>query len=98
MATLQLDYIQRETRRRYHLTGAEGTIEWDLQTGTVNLYRAAEKRTHSIDCRTDDFNEMYVEQMRHVLDGVRSGVPPVTPLSHAAAVLDLQLALRATVS
>lgn len=98
VATLQLDYIQRESRRRYHLTGAEGTIEWDLQAASVNLYCAAEKRTHSIDCRTDDFNEMYVEQMRHVLDGVRSGVPPVTPLSHAATVLDLQLALRATVA
>lgn len=96
VATLQLDYLQRDPRRRYHLTGVEGTAEWDLQSGAVRIYRAADRRTEAVDCRTEDLNAMYVDQMRHVLDGARSGVQPVTPLSHAVRVLDLQLALAAT--
>lgn len=96
VATLQLDYIQREPRRRYHLTGTEGTIEWDLQAAAIRLYTAADKLTQTIDCRIDDLNEMYVAQTRHVLQGVRTGCTPVTPLAHAARVLELQLALRAT--
>ncbi len=94
IATVQLDYIQRQPRRRYHLTGTGGTIEWDLQAGIVTLYTAADRQTTVIDCRTSDLNEMYVAQMRHVLVGMRDGIAPVTPLAHAAAALDLQLALQ----
>ena len=98
VATLQLDYIQREPRRRYHFTGTEGTIEWDLQAASVHLYKATDRLTHTIECRMDDLNEMYVAQTRHVLDGVRTGCTPMTPLAQAAQVLELQLALRATVA
>lgn len=94
VATVQLDYIQRETRRRYHLTGTEGTIEWDLNDGIVAVFTAVDRKTETHHCDVADINEMYVEQMRHVLQGVREGIGPITPLAHAADVLDLQLALR----
>jgi len=32
--------------------------------------------------------------MRHVLDGVRRAAVPLTPVSHAAEVLALQVAIR----
>jgi predicted dehydrogenase len=96
IATLQLDYLQREARRRYHLTGTEGTIEWDLQDGAVRIFTVAERETERLARGLDDLNEMYVEQTRHVLAGVREGAAPVTPISQAAEVLLLQTALRET--
>ena len=94
LATMQLDYIQREPRRRYHITGTEGTIEWNLQYGRVDLIRAADKTTQSFAVPLGDVNEMYVKQTRHVLDAIAQGLPPVTSLAQAAAVLELQLGLK----
>jgi predicted dehydrogenase len=94
LATIQVDYIQREARRRYHLTGTEGTIEWDLQFDRVDVFRAADKRTERLEIPLGDVNEMYVAQVRHVLEAIRQGLPPVTSLDHAMAVLGLQLALK----
>jgi hypothetical protein len=36
---------------------------------------------------------MYVHQMRHVLEGVRTGAAPITPLTVARDVLRAQLAV-----
>ena len=94
LATLQLDYIQREYRRRYHISGDAGTIEWDVRSGVVNCYRAETGRTETIETPLGDVNDMYVAQMQHVLDGVRGGVAPVTPVAVAAKVLAMQIALR----
>ena len=47
-----------------------------------------------MDTPLDDVNRMYVAQMRHVLDGAAGRVAPVTPVTAAARVLELQLALK----
>jgi predicted dehydrogenase len=94
LATVQVDYIQRDYRRRYHIAGDGGTIEWDVRGGTVSHYRADTERTETIAAPLGDVNEMYLAQMRHVLDGLRGLCAPVTPVGQAARVLALQLAVK----
>lgn len=98
LATLLLDYIQREARRRYHFSGSEGTVEWDLRTGVVRHYSATTRVTTEYSETLADLNDMYLAQARHVLEGVTGNVAPVTPLSDAAAVLNILLALRETIA
>ncbi len=94
LATLQVDYIQRDARRRYHICGDGGTVEWDVRLGQVTSFRADSGETVTVDTPLDDVNAMYVAQMRHVLDGAAGRTPPVTPIAAAARVLELQLALK----
>jgi predicted dehydrogenase len=95
LVSLLTDYIQRDYRRRYLMSGDGGTVEWDFQSARVDHFDAARKTTKSFDCAVADINEMYVEQSRHVLAGIAGGLPPVTPLSHALHVLELQIQWRA---
>ncbi len=91
LATIHMDYIQRIPRRRYHISGHEGTIEWDIHDGRVMHYRFDQKTPREFATPLGDVNEMYLAQMQRVLDGIASGGAPVTPIHHAARVLDLQI-------
>lgn len=93
IATVQVDYIQRDYRRRYHVSGDQGTVEWDFASGILTSYSAESEHKEVIDVG-EDVNLMYLRQAEHVLDGVANGVEPVTSLDQAAHVLDLQLRLR----
>ena len=95
LGTLHIDYIQRDYRRRYHISGDEGTIEWDFSTGQLTIYSASAGRA-TVENVDEDLNEMYVRQARHVLEGIAGHEVPVTPIRHAISVLDLQLRVRAT--
>lgn len=95
LGTVHVDYIQRDYRRRYHISGDEGTIEWDFGTGLLTVYSAetGEARVENVH---EELNEMYVRQARHVLAGVAGNEDPVTPIRQAISVLDLQLRVRAS--
>jgi predicted dehydrogenase len=93
LATVQIDYIQREYRRRYHISGDKGTVEWDFTTGTLAIYDARSQKKEIMDV-AEDVNEMYVRQTRHIVESIAAGGPPMTPVAHAARVLELQLGIR----
>ena len=95
LGTLHVDYIQRDHRRRYHISGDEGTIEWDFGTGLLTVYSAGAGEATVEDVH-EELNEMYVRQARHVLAGIAGKEAPVTPIRHAIKVLDLQLRVRAS--
>ena len=93
LATVQLDYIQRQTRRRYHISGDQGTIEWDIHDGRVRHYRPGASEARDTATPLGDVNEMYLEQTREVLDAIAARRAPVTPIRHAVQALELQLEL-----
>ena len=93
LATLHVDYIQRSYQRRYHISGDEGSVTWDVRSNELQLYRADSGET-SVEYMAEDLNAMYVRQMQHVLAGIKGKVAPVTPITHAAKVLNLQLRLK----
>ena len=95
LVTLLTDYIQRTPRRRYHISGDAGTLEWDFHAGEVTVCRPGVRFADRHDVRLADVNDMYVAQARHVLEDIRLGRPPVTDVDHALDVLRLQTAWRA---
>lgn len=96
LATLHFDYIQREYRRRYHISGDAGTLEWDYQLGKITLYDASKDETSMINVAVDDLNTMYLEQSQHVLAGIRGEVSPVTSISAAKDVLKILLTIKSS--
>ncbi len=91
LVTLQTDYIQRTAQRRYFITGTRGSLEWDLRTQSIVIY-GPEGALERIDVDLEDMNEMYLQQSRHILEALRKGEQPRTPLKHMVGILDLQLA------
>jgi len=93
LITVHIDYIQRKSERRYHISGAEGTIKWDISKDVVEIFNADEKSSQFIKAPIKNLNKMYIDQMCHVLAGAMGTETPVTPLKAAQRVLSLQLDL-----
>ena len=85
--------FQRVPRRRYHICGAAGTIEWDLQDKAVRLHLPGEPDAEIVPT-PEDLNDMYVAQAQWTLDALKAGDPPVTGIDQALAVLRLQMQWR----
>ena len=94
LGTVHIDYIQRKPARRYTISGDGGSLEWDLYSESVKLHQAGVDQVEVIPTPLGDVNGMYVEQMRHVLDGLAGKTAPVTSLKSARRTLELQLYLR----
>jgi predicted dehydrogenase len=94
ICTIQVDYIQRSYKKVYTLSGHLGTIDWDFIKGSLDIYDAKKEQTKHIDYKSELINDMYVEQMKHVIDGVKNSVEPVTSLRHAIETLKLQIKLK----
>lgn len=90
LGVLLTDYIQRVPRRRYHISGSEGTLEWDHADGHVVLHLPGQRDAERADMRLADINDMYVAQAQRVLDDIHQGGRPETPVSSMLRVLDLQ--------
>jgi NAD(P)-dependent dehydrogenase (short-subunit alcohol dehydrogenase family)/predicted dehydrogenase len=73
---IHMDYLERPARRGFVIVGDEGTMEWEGAAGllTVRRREEAEPQTFSPP-RGFDRNEMFVEEMRHVL-AVLAGTEP----------------------
>ncbi len=93
LGVLLTDYIQRIPRRRYHISGDGGTIEWDLQDGAVRLHLPGQPDAETADA-SEDLNDMYAAQAARVLADIAAGAPPVTGIDQALAVLRLQMDWR----
>lgn len=93
LGTLLTDYIQRIPRRRYHVSGDGGTIEWDLQDGHVRLHLPGRPDAEAV-AAPEDLNDMYLAQAARVLADVRDGGRPETGVDQALHVLRLQMDWR----
>lgn len=90
LGVLLTDYIQRVPRRRYHISGSQGTMEWDFVDGFLTLYRSGQD-VERVDVRLPDINDMYLAQAKRVLDDIQNGGHPETPVSAMMRVLNLQV-------
>ena len=92
LGVLLTDYIQRVGRRRYHVSGSEGTMEWDLSTNRLVFSRSGTPKAEVVDTKVDDLNQMYLDQSRRILEDLQTGGRPVTSLGDMLEVLELQTA------
>lgn len=90
IATLSLDYIERVYTRWYHITGTLGSLSWDYNDGVILIRRRSPEANLRIDVQQLDLNDMFVEQMRHVLSEVKEGGKPVTPIAAALDIMRIQ--------
>lgn len=92
---IHLDYTQRAYQRNYEFFGEEGTLKWDFHERRVWMYSAQTKSWEVFPEPIGyDLNSMYVEEMRHFIDCVRSGKPTIMDIHSGVKILQAILAAK----
>jgi predicted dehydrogenase len=93
LSEIHLDYVQRTYERGCQVVGAEGSVFWDFRSGLVRLYRAATDRWESWPQPEGwDLNQMYVDELRHLLAAIAAAQPTTLPVGEAIEVVQIALA------
>lgn len=94
---IHMDCVQRTPARRCKFVGQHGVIEWDFSSQDLRVYLASTQAwtVRSYPCED---NTMYVAELRHFLDAVRDGLPPLVDVMQAARVLSVALQAKAAAS
>jgi len=91
-ADVHVDFIQRSYSRNCTLVGPEGKLQWDFVSNAVQIVRAKEPaETISFDC---EVNRMYLAELEHFLECMRTGALPRFGLEDAILTLRIALAAR----
>ena len=98
ISSVHLNFVQRNYDRGIRVIGSEGTIGWEFdgQCGRVELYGPDGTLQERIEQPADwENNQMYVDEIRYLLDCVEQRQPPFNSLDVAAETLRVALQARA---
>lgn len=90
---LHQDYLQRPARRTLRIVTVSGVIEADLLAPKLTVFKdgsPSEMETFEGFTR----NQMFLDEMRHFLDCLKTDAQPLTPLQDGAKSLRMALAAR----
>ena len=94
ISEIHLDYVQRTYERGCQIVGESGSLFWDFNQRQVRWFDATTSQwTFFDEPREWQFNQMYMDEMRHFLDCVRNREQTVLPISDAVA--DMQIVFAA---
>jgi predicted dehydrogenase len=95
ISEIHLDYVQRSYERSCQIVGELGTIFWDFTEKQVRWYdgQNSEWTTYS-QPESWVVNEMYLDEMKHFIDCVRTRRTTVLPISEAAKLMQVVFAAK----
>ena len=77
VGNVHLDMLQRQPVRGGRVVGSEGTVVWDGLASEVDLFKAGAAHSQSVYRGSpQDGRDMYVEEIVHFLDCIRTGAEP----------------------
>lgn len=94
MGNVHLDMVQRSPTRFCRIIGTEGTIIWDGTNDLVSLFSAGSRDWSVLHpSQKLDRNEMYLSEIRHFLDCVKTRKDPLISIDDGKKVLEIALAV-----
>jgi len=67
---IHLDYLRRKYKRSLEIIFQNGIIEWSLKPSVLRIFDSSKNKSFNLQI-TDDVNEMYVKEIKHVLDCIK---------------------------
>ena len=99
VSEVHLDYVQRTYERGCRIIGEHGSIFWDYSNGTVRWFNAKQGSWETFAQPKEwRLNQMYVDELRHFLDCVRTGQQTCLPISDAVRLMRVVFAAKASVA
>jgi len=95
---LQQDYLQRPPQRQCEVIGDAGKAILDFPTLSVTLYGAEGNIADRFTCEQLDRNQLFISEMQHFLDCVKTRTKPVVDLSEGIWSLKLALAAKESIA
>ena len=92
---LHQDFLGRPPRRMFSVWGSRGRAVMDLRSGSLDLVATDGSTARLVECSNYPRNQLFVDELAHFLDCVRTRRDPCVSLEEGAASLRLALALRA---
>jgi predicted dehydrogenase len=95
MSEIHLDYVQRSYERSCQIVGELGTIFWDFGQKQVRWYDGQNSQwTTFSQPGAWVVNQMYLDEMKHFIDCVRTRRPTVLPIPEAASLMQVVFAAK----
>lgn len=89
---VQQDYLQKPGSRSLEIVGDKGKIALVLQLAQVEVFHADCERAEIHCFENFERNQIFLEEMQHFLDCVRTGAPPSITIEAGAQSLRIALA------
>ncbi len=97
LGSVHLDMVQRPYSRGCRIVGSEGTAAWDGATDRVSAWTAAKGAWSDLrPAGPVDRNASFLSELRHFLDCVRTGAPPLVPGEEGRRTLAVAMAVKAS--
>jgi predicted dehydrogenase len=95
LSEIHLDFVQRTYERGCHIVGEKGSIFWDFNSGCVRLFEST-RNSWTTFTQPDgwDINQMYVDELRHLLTCIQTGSPTTLSIPEAVEVMRIALAAK----
>ncbi|SDF57829.1 Predicted dehydrogenase [Methanolobus vulcani] len=95
IASIHLDYVSQNYVRRNHIIGEYGSIFWDFNCVTVDVYLAStnEWEVHKLP-ENYDLNEMYIDEMRYFISCITDKTDSFNDIGFALKTLRYALAVK----
>jgi len=95
LSSIHLNFVQRDYRRGCQVIGTQGTLYWDFVDRCANVFGENGSLSQSIPEPSGwDVNQMYLDEMRHFIQAVKTRSATINPLAGGAAALTIALAAR----
>lgn len=95
ISQVHLDYIQRTAERGCQMVGESGSIFWDLTSAEVRLFDGTARRWEKFAQPAGwNINQMYLDEMRHFVECVRTRRRSVLPVDDAAELMQIVFAAK----
>ena len=96
VSEIHLDYVQRTYERGCQIVGEKGSIFWDFNTKQVRFCDANGQVTTFPQPEDWQPNQMFLDEMRHFLDSVRTRNATTLSVPDAAGVMQIVFAAKAS--
>lgn len=89
IGNIHLDMVQRVPTRICRIYGTEGTLEWDGVAGISRLYTVETGVWHQLSSTPQDRNQMYINELKHLIACIERGATPIVNGEDARRVLEI---------
>jgi predicted dehydrogenase len=95
-ASLHIDLFTKVEREFYQVTGADGTLEWNLGKRTITRYVSGQ--APEVLAQGGNYNDMYIGELQYFLAALRGEQldPLAASLDDGRKVMDVVMAVRAS--
>ncbi len=95
LSSVHVNFVQRDYKRSCQIIGSRGTLYWDFSERQVNVFGESGELTKRLsEPKGWHSNQMYIDELEHFFQAVKSHCPTMNPISDSMESLELALAVR----